>query len=301
MMFKVLVLRALYNLSDPQAEFQILDRRTFGRFLGLDDGDTFPDETTIWRYREALTQAGVITSLFERFDMYLKTSGYLAMGGQIVDATIVQAPRQRMTQEEKETVKRGDIPEDWQQTPRILAQKDTDARWVVKFSKAKANPKNPDAKWVDIAIPVFGYKDHISIDKAHGFIRKWCVTDASRYDGHELETLMDPDNTASNVWADTPYGSKANRKMLENRGLKADIHTRKPKGKPMSERASKANSRRSKIRAFVEHPFAHLKGPMNLFIQTIGMDRAKTKIGLANLAYNFKRYIFHEKRRPATE
>ena len=296
MMFKVLVLQALYNLSDRQAEFQILDRRSFGRFLGLDDGDRVPDETTIWRYREALTKAGAIKILFERFDAHLKTNGYLAMGGQIVDATIVQAPRQRMTEEEKKTVKAGRIPEDWKERPRKLAQKDRDARWVVKFSKAKANPQNPHAKRVDIAIPTFGYKDHISIDKGHGFIREWEVTDASRYDGYELENLIDPDNTASDIWADTAYGSKANRKMLEKRGLKADIHTRKPKGKPMSERATKANSRRSKIRAFVEHPFAHLKGPMRLFIRTIGIDRATTKIGMANLTYNFRRYIFHEKK-----
>ena len=84
--------------------------------------------------------------------------------------------------------------------------------------------------------------------------------------------------------------------MLEQRGLKAHIHTRKPKGVPMSEQAAKANSKRSKIRAFVEHPFAHLKGPMRLFIRTIGIDRATTKIGMANLAYNFRRYIFHEVR-----
>ena len=103
MMFKVLVLQALYNLCDPQTEFQILDRRSFGRFLCLDDGDNVPDETTIWRYREALTKAGAIKTLFERFDMHLKTNGYLAMGGQIVDATIVQAPRQRMSNEEKQS------------------------------------------------------------------------------------------------------------------------------------------------------------------------------------------------------
>ena len=296
-MFKILILQSLYNLSDPQAEFQILDRRSFGRFLGISEGDKVPDETTIWRYREALTQAGVIKTLFNQFDMHLKTNGYLAMGGQIVDATIVQAPRQRMSEDEKAAVKQGKIPDEWRKKPRKLAQKDRDARWVVKYSKAKPNPKNPAAKMVDIAIPTFGYKDHISIDQRHGFIRKWQVSDASRYDGYELENLLDGDNTASAIYADSAYGSKVNRQMLERRGLKAEIHTRKPKGKAMSERASKANGRRSKIRAFVEHPFAHLKSIMGLFVRTIGIDRATTKIGLANLTYNFRRYIFHERRR----
>lgn len=296
MMFKVLVLQALYGLSDPQAEYQILDRRSFGRFLGLDDGDDVPDETTIWRYREALTKAGVIEQLFERFDTWLKNNGYLAMGGQIVDASIIQAPRQRMTEEEKEIVKGGGIPDDWKNKPNKLARKDRDARWMVKYSKAKADPTKPDAKRVDIAVPMFGYKDHISIDRKFGFIRKYTVTDASRYDGYELANVLDRDNTASDVWADSAYGSKKNRKMLNKRGLKADIHTKKPKGKPMSERARKANSRRSKVRSFVEHPFAHMKGPMNLFIRTVGIARAKTKIGMANLIYNFRRYMFHEQK-----
>ena len=295
-MFKVLVLQALYGLSDPQAEYQILDRRSFGRFLGLDDGDRVPDETTIWRFREALTKAGAIKVLFERFDAHLKDNGYLAMGGQIVDASIVQAPRQRMTDEEKKIVKDGGIPENWRKKPRKLAQKDRDARWTVNYSKAKPDPNNPGAKRVDIAVPLFGYKDHISIDRVHGFVREYEVTDAARYDGHELEGLIDPDNTASDIWGDTAYGSKKNRKMLAKRGLKADIHTRKPKGRAMSERASKANSRRSKIRSFVEHPFAHIKGPMRLTVRTIGLARAKTKIGMANLAYNFRRYTFHERK-----
>lgn len=297
MMFKVLVLQSLYGLSDPQAEYQILDRRSFGRFLGLDDGDRVPDETTIWRYREGLTKAGVIQVLFERFDTHLKHNGYLAMGGQIVDASIVHAPRQRMTDEEKEIVKDGGIPENWRKKPRKLAQKDRDARWMVKYSKAKADPAKPDAKRVDIAVPMFGYKDHIAIDRTHGFIRKYTVTDASRYDGHELENLLDKDNTASRIWADTAYGSKKNRKMLDKHKITADIHTRKPRGKPMSDRARQANSRRSKIRSFVEHPFAHMKGPMRLFIRTIGMERAKTKIGMTNLAYNFRRYMFHQRKR----
>ena len=83
----------------------------------------------------------------------------------------------------------------------------------MKFSKAKANPqtlttkwpntKKPNTKQIDIAIPTFGYKDHISIDQGRGFIRKWEVTDASHYDGYELENLIDPDNSASIVWGDT--------------------------------------------------------------------------------------------------
>ncbi|MEJ2408584.1 MAG: transposase, partial [Novosphingobium sp.] len=140
MMFKTLILQVLYGLSDAQAEFQILDRRSFGPFLGLDDGDNTPDETTIWRFREALVRADAIEALFARFDAHLKSLGYLAMGGQIVDASIIPAPRQRMTDdmtdnmtdEERAIVREGGIPPAWAAKPARLAQKDRDARRTLK-------------------------------------------------------------------------------------------------------------------------------------------------------------------------
>jgi IS5 family transposase len=290
MMFRVLVLQALYGLSDAQAEYQIMDRRSFGRFLGLDEGDAVPDETTIWRFREALTQAGAMKGLFARFDEHLRQAGYLAMGGQIIDASIVAAPRQRMTEEEKRIVKGGGIPEDWKARPRKLAQKDRDARWTLKRGRKK---KNPDGKLqMEIAIPVFGYKSHISTDRRHGFIRKWSVTDAAAHDGHELPGLLDKTNTASTVWADTAYRSKRNEKRIARAGLFSKVHFKKPRGKSLPDTLQRANAARSKVRSHIEHVFARQKGPMGLFIRTIGIARARTRIGMANLAYNLSRYVF---------
>ena len=108
---------------------------------------------------------------------------------------------------------------------------------------------------------------------------------------------MAKDNTASTVWADSAYRSKTNEEWLKNNGLKSDIHQRKPKGKPMPETTSRANGRRSKIRSAVEHVFARQKDKMKLFIRTIGIGRAKVKIGMANIAYNMLRYVFHEAKR----
>jgi IS5 family transposase len=288
LMFKILVLQALYNLGDDQTEFVINDRLSFMRFLGLGLGDKVPDAKTIWLFREHLTQARAVENLFARFDKHLAKSGYLAMGGQIVDATIVAAPKQRNSDGEKADIKAGKVPDDWKDKPAKLAQKDRDARWTVKFSKAKQRADG-SRHAIDIAIPAFGYKNHISIDCQHGLIRKWKASDASRYDGAQLPDLMDPVNTASGVWADTAYRSKKNEAWLAKNGFVSHIHTKKPKGRPMSQRASKANGKRSKVRAFVEHPFARMKGPMALFIRTIGIARATTKIGMANLVYNFQR------------
>jgi IS5 family transposase len=102
LMFKVLMLQALYNLSDDQAEFMIQDRLSFMRFLGLGLSDRVPDA---WLFQEHLAQARAVENLFARFDKHLAKSGYLAMGGQIVDATIVAAPKQRNTEGEKADIK----------------------------------------------------------------------------------------------------------------------------------------------------------------------------------------------------
>ena len=295
LMFKVLILQSSHSLSDERTEYLIKDRLSFMRFLGLSLAASVPDANSIWNFREALTRAMIegkpaIEVLFKRFEAALTKAGFLAMGGQIIDATIVAAPKQRNAEAEKREIKEGRIPEDWTRNPAKLRQKDRDARWTVKYSKAK--PSQDGAKRVDLAIPSFGYKNHIGIDRAHGLIRTWTVADASRHDGAQLENLVDKHNTASDVWADTAYRSAKNEAMLEGRGLRSQIHRKKPKGKPMPEAISKANSRKSKVRAFVEHVFAREKGPMGLVIRTIGLARATVKIGLANLTYNMKRAIW---------
>lgn len=287
LMFKVLVLQALYGLPDAQAEFQILDRRSFGRFLGIDDGDRVPDETTIWRFREALTKAGATDRLFAHFDAHLRDQGYLAMGGQIVDASIVAAPRQRMTDAALETVKSGGIPDDWKARPAKLRQKDRDARWTLKRGRRKRGPDG--ALPAPIATPVFGYKSHISTDRRHGFIRRWSVTDAARHDGRELPGLLDRANTAAPVWADTACRSKKNERRIDAAGVVSKVHYRRQPGKPLPAPRQKANAARSRVRSAVEHVFADQKDRMRLFVRTIGIARARTKIGLATLAHNFPR------------
>jgi transposase, IS5 family len=295
LMFKVLILQSSHSLSDERTEYLIKDRLSFMRFLGLSLAQSVPDANSIWNFREALTRATIegkpaIEVLFTRFDAALTKAGFLAMGGQIIDATIVAAPKQRNTEAEKKEIKAGRIPEDWKRNPAKLRQKDRDARWTVKYSKAK--PSEDGASQVDLAIPAFGYKNHIAIDRVHGLIRTWTATDASRHDGAQLPNLIDKSNTAGDVWADTAYRSAKNEKHLADNGLRSQIHRKKPKGKPMPEAISRANGRKSKVRAFVEHVFARQKGPMGLIIRTIGLARATVKIGLANLTYNMKRAIW---------
>jgi len=293
-MFKVLILQASHSLSDERTEFLIKDRLSFMRFLGLGLADPVPDANTIWTFREALTRAQIeskpaVEVLFARFDAALRQAGFLAMSGQIIAASIVACPKQRNT-EEKRAIKEGRMPEGWSEKPAKLAQKDRDARWTVKWSKAK--PAEDGSPRVDLAVPVFGYKNHLGIDRRHGLIRTWAVTDAARYEGALLPGLVDKTNTASDVWADTAYRSKANERHLADNGLRSRIHRKKPKGKPMPAHIARANGRKSKVRAAVEHVFAHQKGPMGLVVRTIGLARARVKIGLANLTFNMKRMVW---------
>jgi len=295
MMLKILIIQAQDNLSDDRAEFLITDRLSFMRFLGLGLTDKAPDAKTIWAFRERLTQAGAIEALFARFDGVIRAAGYIAMSGQIVDASLISAPKQRNSENEKQDIKAGTVPAEWKDQPAKLRQKDMDARWTLVFGKAR---ERADGTFhADIAIPVFGYKAHTSIDRRFGFIRCWDVTDASRHDGRMLRRgLLDKTNTGASVWADSAYWSKANEAFMDKHGFRSQVHRRKPKGRPMAAHIRRGNNTRSKVRAAVEHVFALQKGPMDLCIRTIGQVRAKTKIGMANITYNMKRLVFHERR-----
>ncbi|MFK7942969.1 MAG: transposase [Paracoccaceae bacterium] len=145
-----------------------------------------------------------------------------------------------------------------------------------------------------VAVPVFGYKSHISIDRRFGLIREATVTSASAADGRQLKHLVSTDNTGSEVWADSAYRPQRNEKWLAKRMLTSRIHRRKPAGKSMPEATARANAKKPSVRACVEHVFAHQKNRFGLFIRTIGLAPAEAKLTLANLAYIFDRLIFHE-------
>jgi IS5 family transposase len=294
--FKMLYLQSRHGLSFEQTERLVRDRLSWMRFCGLTIADAVPDANTLWDFREALIAAGAFEKLVEQLDKAIKDAGYLAMGGQIIDASLVAAPRQRNTAEEKDAIKAGKSADEiWPDKPAKAAQKDTDARWTVKSSKGKTKPDGTMHN--DLNILEFGYKTHICVDVEHGFIRRQKVTDAAAHDGARLrEGLVDPTNTASSVWADTAYLSAANESYLADRGKVSQIHRKKPAGKPMPKRTAKANAKKSKVRARVEHVFAHQKGRMGLVIRSIGIARAEAAVTMSNIAYNLGRWRWWDTR-----
>ncbi|MGH8279099.1 MAG: IS5 family transposase [Terriglobia bacterium] len=273
LMFKVLVLQSLYNLADEQTEYQIRDRFSFLRFLGLTPESVVPDAKTVWTFRERLKQAGAIDKLFARFEDSLTELGYRAQKGTVIDARIVEVPRQRNRREENQTIKDGLIPAEWVKQPAKLAQKDIEARWTRK------NGQNH-----------YGYKNHIAIDVKHKLVRDYAVTPANVHDSQLFKTLVQAPNTRAAVWADSAYRSKEHTRLLKRRDIANHVHERPWRDQPLTEAQRQRNQRRSHIRVRVEHVFGHQVTAMKqTIVRTIGQARAKVKIGLANLAYNMSR------------
>src|ERR1019366_3307415 len=188
LMFKILVLQKYFAVSEEQTEFQILDRFSFQRFLGLDVGDGVPDQNSIWTFKERLGGKG-LRGCFDLFDEVLRATGLLASTGKIVDASFVAVPRQRNTREENAQIKASRTPEGWQENPDQLAQKDVAARWAIKHQERH-----------------YGYKNPIKCNAQSKLIERYTVTDASVHDSQPLVELLDPKE--GRLQADSAYRSR---------------------------------------------------------------------------------------------
>lgn len=275
LMFKILILQSLYNLSDDQTEYQIRDRLSFMRFLGLDLDHRIPDAKTIWLFRETLTQAQVVETLFDQFEAYLAQHGLQPRSGQLIDASLVPVPKQRNSREENATIKAGDCPAEWDEQPNKRRQKDTEARWTKKHG-----------------VSHYGYKNHVNVDKKHKLIRQYAVTDAAVHDSQVLEEVLLPAEAGRDIWADSAYRSEAIETQLKAKQLRSKIHYKGSRNKALTAQQHTRNRARSRIRARVEHVFGHQVTAMGgKLIRTIGLVRARGKIGLKNLTYNFQRFL----------
>jgi IS5 family transposase len=275
LMFKVLVLQALYNLADDRTQFHIQDRLSFMRFLGLGMDAQVPDAKTIWLYRNTLACGGWIDPLFEKFNRHLDKAGLKAQEGQIIDASIVEVPRQRNSKDENDQIKKEETPAEWKKESEKLRQKDLDARWV------KKNGVNH-----------YGYKNHINVDKKHKLIRKFEVTAASVHDSEVFEGILDGKNRKK-VWADSAYRSGKKSKALKRKGYDNRTHYKSKRNHPLTAFQERLNKTRSKVRVRVEHVFGHMEVAMGgNWLRVVGKVRAKMKIGMRNLAYNMQRFAY---------
>ena len=279
LMFKLLILQQLYNLSDEQVEYQTHDRGSFRRFVGLEADAEVPDAKTIWLFRQQLMNAGLIDELFERFGQFLDESGYQAQGGQIIDASIIPVPIQRNSKAENEQIKAGQRPPEWSENAHKLSQKDTDARWTKKNNTS-----------------YYGYKDHVNIDAQHKFIRVHAVTDASVHDSQMFAQVLDIDNEADDIWADSAYYSVNMEATLALLDYISHIHERGYRNHPLNEEQKASNREKSKTRARVEHVFGHWVTSMGgKLVRYIGIERVRSNQGLKALSYNLSRFVCLQK------
>ncbi len=278
LMFKLLVLQQLHNLSDERIEYQIRDRLSFMRFLGLQFEDRVPDAKTVWLFRERLKGLKLVEVLFARFHEQLARQGYVARAGQMIDATFVEVPSQRNGREDNAKVKAGETPEAWQTEAKkpMLRQKDLDARWT------KKNDENH-----------YGYKNHINADQAHKLVYSYQVTDAAVHDSQVFEDLLDHSRDANGkkraVFADSAYRSQDKEDQLAADSIPSQIGEKGVRNHPLTEAQKATNNEKSKVRARVEHVFGAQAQMGGHIVRTIGRLRAEVKIGLMNLVYNMVR------------
>ena len=274
-MLKILILQRLYNLSDKQTEFQINDRASFQRFLGIGAYDSLPDEKTIWLFKERLIKEGLDKILFDKLKYWIKKSGFILNEGAIVDASIIQVPIQRNTAEENETIKEDQIPEGWEENNRKYAQKDTDARWTLKNNKS-----------------YYGYKNHIIVDVETKIIRDYEVTSASVHDSQVYEELVAEVKPEEVVFADSAYSGEELKILTKNKNAEPLFCMKGRRNKPLTKVEQEWNRRLSKIRCRVEHVFGDMKSFGMNRIRSVGMERAKLQILLGNMLYNIRRTVY---------
>lgn len=279
LLFKILILQHLYNLSDDGIEYQIRDRLSFLCFLDLEQ--RVPDAKTVWLFRERLKHLGLVEVLFERFNEQLAQRGYVAQSGQMIDATFVEVPRQRNSREENAQIKAGEVPEGWDDPKRAeqRRQKDTDARWTKKNQETH-----------------YGYKNHINADAGSKLIQHYAVTPAHVHDSQVFDELLDTRTTDQEgrkrtAYADSAYRSEKCEAQLAEQGIDSQIHEKGTKSAPLTDEQKASNRQKSKVRARVEHIFGAQSAMGGHVVRTIGLKRAQVKIGLMNLAYNMKHLV----------
>ena len=273
LMFKVLVLQKFHGLSDDATEEQIFDRTSFKNFLGLRIGDLIPDAKTLWVFKQRIEADGHEGSrkLFEVFGQLLEGKGLIAREGSIVDASFVEAPRQRNDREQNQRIKQGGRPAEFDTNPAVGRQKDSEARWTKKNAQVH-----------------YGWKNHVKADLKTKLILTSSTTPASVHDSQVFTELLDDKDQA--VLADSAYHSAEHEAHLIKLNAQEFLMRKATRGQPLSEAEQQTNHTVSRMRVRVEHIFARMAQMGADLCRSIGLKRATQHNHLSNLVYNMDRY-----------
>jgi len=268
-MIRGLFLGHLYQLSDPQLEDQLIDRLSFRRFAGLPLDQRVPDFTTFWRFREALAAEGLIEELFGRITRQLEGKGLVLKRGTVVDAAIVPSAGRPLSGEKRAELKTDPSP-----------QIDTDADSTKKGGTY-----------------YFGYKGHIGMDVGSKLIHSLSFTKASPHDSTQLEHLLSGDERA--IFGDKAYPSKDLKIRCRQDGIYYGVLDKAYRNSPLSRAQKDHNTRKRRVRRYVEHPFAAIKDRYGMRLAKAKTKlRNKARFVMAAICWNIERGISWAKSRP---
>lgn len=284
LMFKVIFLQRYYGLGDHQIQYQIIDRTSFRQFLGIRTVSEIPDEKTVWAYREKLANDGSFDLLFDKFRKFLDEKGLSFNEGKIIDATFVEAPRQRNTRDENRAIKDGNGKDLWN-------PEEGDSERDKARKKHKKSHKDIDARWTKKrGENHYGYKNHVKVDKKTKLIEKYHTTDASVHDSNVIKPLIDEKDKGQKLYLDAGYEAKDGD--VREKEMIPVICEKGHRNNPLTDEQKRNNRVKSKIRCRIEHIFGFVEGAMNgSLVRCIGMMRAKAANALTNLVYNIFRYV----------
>ena len=223
-MFRALLLAQWYDLSDRDLEEALCDRLSFRRFVGLGIEQPTPDHTTLCRFRERLSAAGLTVKLLDLVNVQIEAKGLLLKRGTLIDATVVETAAAR--------------PEGGAESV------DPDAAFLKRTGQSGSS---------------YGYKAHVAADQDTILIRTAKLTPAN-----VAETVVDDELILANrdsgaIYADKAYDTHARRALLARLGIGDGIMHRPNKHHPLTDEQTRRNSALSKIRCRVETVFAVLK------------------------------------------
>lgn len=284
LMFKAIFLQRYHGLGDHQVEYQIIDRTSLRRFLGIHTVEEVPDEKTIWAYKDRLAADGTFDRLFCEFRTFLDGKGLSFHEGKIIDATFVEAPRQRNSRDGNRQIKEGRGKELWN-------PEEGDSGKEKLRKKHKKSHKDVDARRAKkCGGPHYGYKNHIKADKKTKLIEKYYTTDASVQDSNVIKPLIEESDKGQELYLDAGYESREG--IVTKNGMRPVICEKGHRNHPLSDGQKRDNRAKSKTRCRVEHIFGFIEGAMNgSLLRSIGITRARAANALTSLVYNIFRYV----------
>ena len=284
LMFKILLLKRYYGLGDEGIEYQIIDRTSFRKFLGISTVDEIPSNKTIWAYQEILTRTGTYDQLFDDFNVVLSNKGLFFNEGQIIDASFVEAPRQRNSREENKVIKEGKGEQLWQ-------PQEGDTEREKKRKKNKKRHKDIDARWTQKGgVNYYGYKAHTKVDKKSKLIKKKLATPASIHDSQVVGDLLEESDKGQMLYLDSAYAGQDD--VITGKGVTPIVCEKGCRNRKLTQQQKDNNHKKSKIRCRVEHVYGFIEQSMHgSYVRTIGLMRAKASVAFMCLIYNMFRYV----------